>query len=157
MPTTPLPPGSPYRSHTRGRAIKTDLHVSEIGQGEPIVFIHGSFDPAEETVREQKELADQYRVVLADRRGYREIPAADRLDFDAQVEDILALSVGVLIWWALVRRPAVSAGRGRAPASGMDVNRHRAHGHVDRPRKRGRGEVRRAPCATVRPGCRDVS
>jgi hypothetical protein len=42
--------------------MKTDLHFSEIGQGEPIVFIHGGFDPAEETFGEQKELADQYRV-----------------------------------------------------------------------------------------------
>jgi pimeloyl-ACP methyl ester carboxylesterase len=74
--------------------MKTDLHVSEIGQGDPIVFIHGSFDPAEETFREQKELADQYRVVLVDRRGYGESPAADRLDFDAQVEDILGVVGG---------------------------------------------------------------
>jgi hypothetical protein len=37
-----------------------DLHVTEIGQGEPIVFVHGAFDPAEETFGEQKELADQY-------------------------------------------------------------------------------------------------
>ena len=65
-----------------------DLHVTEIGQGEPIVFVHGAFDPAEETFGEQKELADHYRVVLVDRRGYGESPAADRLDFDAQVEDI---------------------------------------------------------------------
>jgi pimeloyl-ACP methyl ester carboxylesterase len=71
--------------------MKTDLHVSEIGQGEPIVFIHGSFDPAEETFHEQKELADQYRVVLVDRRGYGESPAPDRLDFDSQVEDILGV------------------------------------------------------------------
>jgi len=69
--------------------MKTDLHVSEIGQGEPIVFIHGAFDPAEETFHEQKELADQYRVVLVDRRGYGESPVADRLDFEAQVEDIM--------------------------------------------------------------------
>jgi pimeloyl-ACP methyl ester carboxylesterase len=71
--------------------MKTDLHVSEIGEGEPIVFIHGAFDPAEETFGEQKELADQYRVVLVDRRGYGKSPAADRLDFDAQVEDIVSV------------------------------------------------------------------
>ena len=53
------------------------------------MLIHGGFDPAEETFGEQKELADQYRVVLVDRRGYGESPASDRLDFDAQVEDIM--------------------------------------------------------------------
>jgi pimeloyl-ACP methyl ester carboxylesterase len=71
--------------------MKTDLHATEIGQGEPIVFIHGAFDPAEETFGKQKELADQYRVVLVDRRGYGESPAADRLDFDAQVDDIMSV------------------------------------------------------------------
>jgi pimeloyl-ACP methyl ester carboxylesterase len=59
--------------------MKTDLHFIEIGQGERIVFIHGGFDPAEETFGEQKELADQYRVVLVDRPGYGESPASDRL------------------------------------------------------------------------------
>lgn len=72
--------------------MKTDLHVTEIGQGEPIVFIHGAFDPAEETFREQKELADQYRVVLADRRGYGESPALGKWRTSC------ALSVRVLIW-----------------------------------------------------------
>jgi pimeloyl-ACP methyl ester carboxylesterase len=48
--------------------MKTDLHFSEIGQSEPIVFIHGGFDPAEETFGDQKELADQYRVRGADGR-----------------------------------------------------------------------------------------
>jgi pimeloyl-ACP methyl ester carboxylesterase len=72
-----------------GRGDETDLHFSEIGQCEPIVFIHGGFDPAEEAFGEQKDLADRYRVVLVDRRGYGESPASDRLDFDAQVEDIM--------------------------------------------------------------------
>jgi pimeloyl-ACP methyl ester carboxylesterase len=76
--------GKGLTDRTQGSAMKTDLHATEIGQGEPIVFIHGAFDPAEETFGKQKELADQYRVVLVDRRGYGESPAADRLDFDAQ-------------------------------------------------------------------------
>jgi pimeloyl-ACP methyl ester carboxylesterase len=69
--------------------MNTDLHIVEIGQGEPIVFIHGSFDPAQETFSEQKNLADEYRVILVDRRGYGESPSAGSLDFDAQVADIL--------------------------------------------------------------------
>jgi pimeloyl-ACP methyl ester carboxylesterase len=79
--------------------MKTDLHVSDIGEGEPIVFIHGALDPAEETFGEQKELADRYHVVLVDRRGYGDSPAADGLDFHAQVEDILSVVGRVLIWW----------------------------------------------------------
>ena len=101
--------------------MKTDLHFSEIGQGEPIMFIHGGFDPAEETFGEQKELADQYRVVLVDRRGYGESPASDRLDFDAHAEHTMRV-VGEGAH--LVRRPTVSPGGGRAPASGVDANRN---------------------------------
>jgi pimeloyl-ACP methyl ester carboxylesterase len=79
------------RTGRHEQAVKTDLNVVEIGHGEPIVFIHGGLDRAEETFREQKALADQYRVVMVDRRGYGESPPADRLDFDAQVEDIMGV------------------------------------------------------------------
>ena len=82
------------------------------------------FDPAEETFGEQKELADRYRVVLVDRRGYGESPASDRLDFDAQVEDIMrVVGEGAHLVGQSYGGLAVSAGRGRAPASGVDANR----------------------------------
>jgi pimeloyl-ACP methyl ester carboxylesterase len=71
--------------------METDLHVVELGQGEPIVFVHGSFDCAEETFPGQRELADQYRVVLVDRRGYGDSPPAVRFDFDSQVDDLIAV------------------------------------------------------------------
>jgi pimeloyl-ACP methyl ester carboxylesterase len=94
----------------------TDLHVVEFGQGEPIVFVHGSFDCAEETFPNQRELADQYRVVLVDRRGYGESPPAVRFDFDSQVDDLIAVLGsgahlvgqsygGVLCLLAAARRP----------------------------------------------------
>jgi pimeloyl-ACP methyl ester carboxylesterase len=69
----------------------TDLHLIELGQGEPIVFVHGGFDPSEVTFPEQRELADQYRVVLVDRRGYGDSPPALRFDFDSQVDDLIAV------------------------------------------------------------------
>jgi pimeloyl-ACP methyl ester carboxylesterase len=56
--------------------METDLHVIEIGRGEPIVFVHGAFDSREKTFPEQRELADQYRIVLVDRRGYGDSPPA---------------------------------------------------------------------------------
>lgn len=94
----------------------TDLHVVEVGQGEPIVFVHGSFDCAEETFPDQRELADRYRVVLVDRRGYGDSPPAVRFDFDTQVGDLIAVLGsgahlvghsygGVLCLLAAARRP----------------------------------------------------
>ena len=86
--------------------MNSDLHIVEIGQGEPIVFIHGSFDPAQETFSEQENLADEYRVVLVDRRGCGESPSAGSLDFDAQVDDILRVLGDGSSGGALIRSPA---------------------------------------------------
>jgi pimeloyl-ACP methyl ester carboxylesterase len=65
-----------------------DLHVLALGQGEPIVFIHGGFGWSEETFAEQRELADAYELRFVDRKGYGGSPPAERLDFDSQAADI---------------------------------------------------------------------
>jgi pimeloyl-ACP methyl ester carboxylesterase len=73
----------------------TDLHVTALGEGEPIVFIHGGFGGSEETFAGQRELADEYRLLFVDRKGYGASPPAERLDFDSQAADIVeALSDG---------------------------------------------------------------
>ncbi|HET6918262.1 MAG TPA: alpha/beta fold hydrolase [Jiangellaceae bacterium] len=71
--------------------METDLHVVELGEGDPIVFVHGSFGWGEDTFPDQRELGDDYRVVLVDRRGYGDSPPAKRFDFDSLTEDICAL------------------------------------------------------------------
>jgi hypothetical protein len=84
-------------AHNR-RAMKTDLHFSEIGQGEPIVFIHGGFDPAEETFGEQKELATDtalfWSTDVAMGRALRQIALTSMRRWKTSC----ALSVRVLIW-----------------------------------------------------------
>jgi pimeloyl-ACP methyl ester carboxylesterase len=75
--------------------METDLHVTALGEGEPIVFIHGGFGGSEETFVEQRELADEYRLLFLDRKGYGGSPPAERLDFDSQAADVVeALSDG---------------------------------------------------------------
>jgi pimeloyl-ACP methyl ester carboxylesterase len=71
--------------------METDLHVVELGEGDPIVFVHGSFGWGDDTFPDQRELGDDYRVVLVDRRGYGDSPPAKRFDFDSLTEDICAL------------------------------------------------------------------
>jgi pimeloyl-ACP methyl ester carboxylesterase len=71
--------------------METGLHVLAIGQGEPIVFIHGGFGGSEETFVEQRELADEFRLQFVDRRGYGDSPPAERLDFDSQAAEIAAV------------------------------------------------------------------
>lgn len=66
----------------------TDLHVLALGEGEPVAFIHGGFWGSEETFVGQRGLADEYRLLFVDRKGYGESPPAGRLDFDSQAEDV---------------------------------------------------------------------
>jgi len=66
-----------------------DLHVTTWGDGEPAVFVHGSFGWGEETFRAQRPLADAYKLLLVDRRGFGGTPPADRrVDFDSDAEDV---------------------------------------------------------------------
>jgi pimeloyl-ACP methyl ester carboxylesterase len=72
-----------------------DLHVTELGDGEPAVFVHGSFGWGEETWSEQRPLADRYLLLLVDRRGFGRTPPADRrVDFDPDADDVAELLGG---------------------------------------------------------------
>lgn len=67
------------------------VHVTVWGDGEPSVFVHGSFGWGEETWREQRPLADRYKLLLVDRRGFGASPADGRVDFDRDANDVANL------------------------------------------------------------------
>jgi pimeloyl-ACP methyl ester carboxylesterase len=67
------------------------LHVTVWGRGEPAVFVHGSMSWGESTWAEQRPLADQYRLLLVDRRGFGDSPGPDAGDWEADAKDIAAL------------------------------------------------------------------
>jgi hypothetical protein len=113
--------------------METDLHALELGHGEPIVFVHGSFDTAEETFPEQRQLADQYRVVLVDRRGYGESPPAVRFDFDSQVDDLIAVLDRGASGRPLLWRGSLPAGRSPAPRPGVVAHGDRTACVLGRP------------------------
>ena len=69
----------------------TGVHVTVWGEGEPAVLVHGSFGWGEETWREQRPLADHYRLLLIDRRGFGASPANERVDFERDAEDVADL------------------------------------------------------------------
>lgn len=48
----------------------TELHTETLGVGSRAVFVHGSFGWGTETFPEQRALADDYQIVLVDRRGF---------------------------------------------------------------------------------------
>ncbi len=69
----------------------TALKVTVWGAGEPAVFVHGSFGWGEETWREQRPLADSYRLLLVDRRGFGDSPADGPVDFERDADDVADL------------------------------------------------------------------
>jgi pimeloyl-ACP methyl ester carboxylesterase len=70
------------------------LNVTTWGTGDPAVFVHGSFGRGEKTWKAQRPLADSYRLLLVDRRGFGGSPAAGRVDFERDAEDVAGLLDG---------------------------------------------------------------
>jgi pimeloyl-ACP methyl ester carboxylesterase len=66
----------------------TGLHVTVWGDGEPAVFVHGSFGWGEETWAKQRPLADSYRLLLVDRRGFGGSPPDGPVDFERDASDV---------------------------------------------------------------------
>jgi pimeloyl-ACP methyl ester carboxylesterase len=67
------------------------VNVTVWGDGEPAVLVHGSFGWGEETFGEQRPLAERYRLLLVDRRGFGGSPANGRVDFERDADDVVEL------------------------------------------------------------------
>lgn len=69
----------------------TGLNVTAWGEGDPALLVHGSFGWGTETWEKQRPLADSYRLLLVDRRGFGASPANGRVDFDRDADDVAEL------------------------------------------------------------------
>lgn len=58
------------------------------------VFVHGSMGCGMDTFSEQLELADDYEVMLVDRRGFGGSPPTERADYEVDASDIVELLAG---------------------------------------------------------------
>ncbi len=63
---------------------KPGLDVTTVGEGPPIVLVHGSIAGAELTWRRQLPLAERWRLLIANRPGFGASPALERGDFEAE-------------------------------------------------------------------------
>jgi pimeloyl-ACP methyl ester carboxylesterase len=64
------------------------LHLQTIGAGEPILFVHGSFGDGS-TWDAQRPLANHYRLLLLDRRGFGESPPrTSSYGFDEEAHEV---------------------------------------------------------------------
>jgi pimeloyl-ACP methyl ester carboxylesterase len=62
----------------------TELDVERLGEGPPILFIHGAVVGASLTWRKQRELAERWSLILPNRPGFGESPALERNDFEVE-------------------------------------------------------------------------
>ena len=62
----------------------TKLDVLRLGQGPPVVFVHGSVVGAETAWRRQRPLAERWSLLLANRPGFGASPPLPRGDFEAE-------------------------------------------------------------------------
>ena len=60
-----------------------DLEMETIGEGPPILFVHGSVVGVE-TWRHQRPLAERWTLLLPSRPGFGASPPLERLDFEAE-------------------------------------------------------------------------
>lgn len=72
----------------------TGLNVTVWGDGEPAVLVHGSFGWGPKTWEKQRPLAETYRLLLPDRRGFGGSPPEGRVDFDRDADDVAELLAG---------------------------------------------------------------
>jgi pimeloyl-ACP methyl ester carboxylesterase len=68
-----------------------DLHVTHVGNGPPVVLVHGSVVAAEMTWRRQLPLAERWSLCLPDRPGFGLSPALHRGDFEVEAPAIAEL------------------------------------------------------------------
>jgi pimeloyl-ACP methyl ester carboxylesterase len=66
------------------RLTASQLDVRTIGEGPPIVFVHGSVVGAELTWKRQLPLAERWTLILPNRPGFAGSPPRERGDFEAE-------------------------------------------------------------------------
>jgi len=61
-----------------------ELEVEAIGEGPPVLFVHGTVVGANSTWRKQRKLAERWRLIIPSRPGFGESPPLERNDFEAE-------------------------------------------------------------------------
>jgi pimeloyl-ACP methyl ester carboxylesterase len=69
----------------------TDLYTESYGTGEPVLFLHGSGSWGLDTFGPQRALADEFRLILVDRRGYGQSPATESMGWQTDKDDVATL------------------------------------------------------------------
>lgn len=65
------------------------LFYKEIGEGNPIVILHGVFGSSDNLLGPAKLLADEYKVYLLDQRNHGNSPHSDEFNYSAMASDLM--------------------------------------------------------------------
>ena len=65
-----------------------NLHYREIGQGSPLLILHGLFGSSDNWVTLGKQLSNQFRVFLIDLRNHGQSPHSELWNYKLMAEDI---------------------------------------------------------------------
>ena len=75
--------------HQQNNSMK--LHYRELGEGQPMVILHGLFGFSDNWQTHAKKLAEYYRVILVDLRNHGHSDWSDEFSYDLMVEDLKEL------------------------------------------------------------------
>ncbi len=67
------------------------LHFRELGEGQPLLILHGLFGFSDNWQSHAKKLAEYYRVILVDLRNHGHSPWSDEFSYDLMAGDIFEL------------------------------------------------------------------
>lgn len=67
------------------------LHYREIGEGQPMVILHGLFGSSDNWQTHAKKLAEYYRVILVDQRNHGHSDWSDEFSYELMSQDLLEL------------------------------------------------------------------
>lgn len=65
------------------------LHYRELGEGKPLIILHGLFGFSDNWQSHAKKLADYYHVYLIDLRNHGHSPWSDEFSYDLMAQDVL--------------------------------------------------------------------
>ncbi len=65
------------------------LFYREIGEGDPIVILHGVFGSSDNLLGPAKLLADEYKVYLLDQRNHGSSPHSEEFNYSAMASDLM--------------------------------------------------------------------
>lgn len=65
-----------------------ELHYRTLGEGSPIIILHGIFGTSDNWQTFGKQLADEYQVYLLDQRNHGLSPHSDAFDYSLMSEDL---------------------------------------------------------------------